>query len=528
MDATPLSLENPLRDAISRVRFAPRSNNLLISSWDNSLRLYDVESSKLRLESQGEAALLDCCLENDSVAFSAASDGSIHRYDMHSGHKSTIGNHDDMATFVEYSPETCQLITAGWDKNIIFWDAQSAKSVGHLNNLTSEPKSMYLSGFNLMVAIDSSVIIYDFRSLRKSVHKKDIRVKCVRPILHYEGFVVGSVDGRVALEYICESNLDKGYAFRCHPKGTDGRNRVESVNDIAFSPLNSGSFVTGDNEGYVIMWDACYKKRLFEFSRYPNSIASLSYNHDGFLLAVASSYTYQEAGEREELPQIFIHKVENFQSESPFVGTFRKPYSLQPRILETVYKKRTRAHTLHRLLAPTSYVFLPSSPDFSTENMSDEEHHFESKADAGASKTYPQQAGTIRKNGYIVIKNRPCKVVEVSTSKTGKHGHAKCHFVAIDIFTAKKLEDIVPSSHNCDVPHVSRTDYQLIDISEDGFVSLLTDNGNTKDDLRLPTDESLLTQIKDGFGEGKDLVVSVMSAMGEEQICALKDIGPKN
>ena len=88
--------------------------------------------------------------------------------------------------------------------------------------------------------------------------------------------------------------------------------------------------------------------------------------------------------------------------------------------------------------------------------MSDEEHHFESKADAGASKTYPQQAGTIRKNGYIVIKGRPCKVVEVSTSKTGKHGHAKCHFVAIDIFTAKKLEDIVPSSHNCDVPHVNR------------------------------------------------------------------------
>uniref|UniRef100_A0A0E0KJ91 Translation initiation factor 5A C-terminal domain-containing protein n=1 Tax=Oryza punctata TaxID=4537 RepID=A0A0E0KJ91_ORYPU len=189
--------------------------------------------------------------------------------------------------------------------------------------------------------------------------------------------------------------------------------------------------------------------------------------------------------------------------------------------------------------------------------MSDsEEHHFESKADAGASKTYPQQAGTIRKNGHIVIKNRPCKVsclipeyhditdvilsprldtkylgyqvVEVSTSKTGKHGHAKCHFVAIDIFNGKKLEDIVPSSHNCDVPHVNRTDYQLIDISEDGFVSLLTESGGTKDDLRLPTDEALLTQIKDGFAEGKDLIVTVMSAMGEEQICALKDIGPKN
>jgi translation initiation factor 5A len=35
--------------------------------------------------------------------------------------------------------------------------------------------------------------------------------------------------------------------------------------------------------------------------------------------------------------------------------------------------------------------------------------HFES-ADAGASLTYPQQAGTIRKNAFIVIKGRPCKV----------------------------------------------------------------------------------------------------------------------
>ncbi|TYH69230.1 hypothetical protein ES332_D05G040900v1 [Gossypium tomentosum] len=34
-------------------------------------------------------------------------------------------------------------------------------------------------------------------------------------------------------------------------------------------------------------------------------------------------------------------------------------------------------------------------------------------------------------------------------------------------------------------------------------------------------------EIMDGFAERKDLVVSVMSAMGEEQICALKYIGPK-
>jgi len=157
-----------------------------------------------------------------------------------------------------------------------------------------------------------------------------------------------------------------------------------------------------------------------------------------------------------------------------------------------------------------------------------EEHNtvnFE-RADAGASHTVPQQAGTIRKGGFILIKSRPCKVIDVSTSKTGKHGHAKCNFVAIDLFTGKKMEDMCPSSHNCEVPNITRNEYQLLNIGDDNFVSLMDANGNTKDDLALPssTDEldKLSTDIRLAFEEGRDIMLTILSAMGEEQIQSMK------
>ncbi|KAG9392706.1 Translation elongation factor IF5A [Carpediemonas membranifera] len=144
------------------------------------------------------------------------------------------------------------------------------------------------------------------------------------------------------------------------------------------------------------------------------------------------------------------------------------------------------------------------------------------RADAGAATTYPAQAGTLRKGGFVVIKNRPCKVVETSVSKTGKHGHAKVHVVAIDIFTGRKLEDICPSTHNTEIPFVTKGDYMLIDIEEDGFCSLMTDDGKTRDDLKCPEGE-IGDEMRAAFDDGKDLIVSVQKAMGEESIISFKE-----
>jgi len=149
------------------------------------------------------------------------------------------------------------------------------------------------------------------------------------------------------------------------------------------------------------------------------------------------------------------------------------------------------------------------------DNDAQHEHTFES-ADAGASATYPMQCSALRKNGFVVIKGRPCKIVEMTTSKTGKHGHAKVHLTALDIFTNKKLEDLSPSTHNMEVPNVTRREYQLLDITDDNFLSLMSEGGETKDDVKMPEGE-VGEKIQKLFrDEEKDTNVIVLTAMGEE------------
>merc|ERR1712151_1138732 len=151
----------------------------------------------------------------------------------------------------------------------------------------------------------------------------------------------------------------------------------------------------------------------------------------------------------------------------------------------------------------------------------------------GASHVYPMQCGELRKGSHVMLKGHPCKVAEISTSKTGKHGHAKAHIVGLDIFTSKKYEDLCPTSHNMEIPFVKRTEYQLLNADPDsGQVSLLLESGETKDDLNLPTfakvgepteeDTKCQKDILDAFDAGKTTIVSVLSACGQEKLMSVK------
>ena len=128
-----------------------------------------------------------------------------------------------------------------------------------------------------------------------------------------------------------------------------------------------------------------------------------------------------------------------------------------------------------------------------------------------------------RKGQYIMIKDRPCKIIDMSTCKTGKHGSAKVHVTAIDIFTDKKCEDVSPSTANKDMPIVKRIEYQLVDISYDGFVSLMSEKGDMKEDVQLPGGD-LDDDLKSRFNKGDMVMVTVMSACNEEKIVSCKTI----
>ena len=146
------------------------------------------------------------------------------------------------------------------------------------------------------------------------------------------------------------------------------------------------------------------------------------------------------------------------------------------------------------------------------------------KTDSGAADFVPMNVHDLRKGGLICMgpENRPCKITDISTSKTGKHGHAKANITAVDIFNGKKYNDVCPASHNKDVPNIKRTEYSIMGVDDEGYVSLVDKNGNMRQDLKLPndidSDEVICKKIKEGLDAGKSMLCTVLYAMKVEKI----------
>lgn len=71
----------------------------------------------------------------------------------------------------------------------------------------------------------------------------------------------------------------------------------------------------GGSDGFVNIWDPFNKKRLCQFHRYPTSIASLAFNNDGTMLAIASSYMHEKGDISHPEDAIFIRQVTDAETK---------------------------------------------------------------------------------------------------------------------------------------------------------------------------------------------------------------------
>jgi cell cycle arrest protein BUB3 len=308
------------RDAgISNVAFSPTAHDLLVSTWDGALTLYDADENVVRRRCDAhQAPVLDCCFTDDGRAVSASADRSVKLWDLAAGSAVTLGLHNQPVKCVEHAAARGAVVSAGWDCALHLWDARQPGAAAASAQLPEKAYSLGLTDDRIVVGMAGRhVHVYDMRTMGTTVELAPEQVRqsslkyqtrCIRCFPNGRGYALSSVEGRVAIEYFDDAPEVQAqkYAFKCHRKRDGDTDTVFPINAMAFNKTH-GTFATGGCDGTVIMWDGSHKKKLTTYPEKATSVAALAFSHDDTLLASAVSYTH-EAGEQADAPpdQIFI------------------------------------------------------------------------------------------------------------------------------------------------------------------------------------------------------------------------------
>jgi len=317
-------------DGISAVKFSPTGSQfLLTSSWDSSLCLYDVAANSQRFRYDESSPVLDCCFSDPVHGWSGGLDGSVTAYDFNVGKQTKFGNHNEGVRCVEYCPDEGLVVTGSWDSTLKLWDARSNDCVATCPQ-RGKVYALAVCGSKIVVGTSGKGIeIADLRNMQYlKMQRRESSLKyqtrCIKAFPNKEGFVLSSIEGRVAVEYLdmAPQVQKKKYAFKCHRVKENGLEYIYAVHAIAFHNKYS-TFATGGADGFVNMWDGFNKKRLCQFHHFPSAISSLAFSSDGSVLAIACSPLYsanvdaqQEGGE----DAIFIRHVTDAETKPKTVS----------------------------------------------------------------------------------------------------------------------------------------------------------------------------------------------------------------
>ena len=124
--------------------------------------------------------------------------------------------------------------------------------------------------------------------------------------------------------------------------------------------------------------------------------------------------------------------------------------------------------------------------------------------------------GDLKKGSYIVIDGEPCRIVDYSTAKTGKHGSAKAHVVAIGVFSGQKKTLVAPVNTRVQIPMIEKRVAQVIaDLG--GSVQLMDLESYETFEVEKPVDEpEIANSLKTGVN------VEYWLIMGKPKIVRLR------
>ncbi|MEK6948522.1 MAG: translation initiation factor IF-5A [Nanoarchaeota archaeon] len=103
-------------------------------------------------------------------------------------------------------------------------------------------------------------------------------------------------------------------------------------------------------------------------------------------------------------------------------------------------------------------------------------------------------AGNLKVGSYVIFQNQACVVKSIQTSKTGKHGSAKCRIEAVGIIDGQKRIELYPGSDNVVVPIIEKKIAQVLSVGS-GKANVMDNETYETFDLEIP--EEMKDQIKE-------------------------------
>ncbi|MBU0457294.1 MAG: translation initiation factor IF-5A [Nanoarchaeota archaeon] len=103
--------------------------------------------------------------------------------------------------------------------------------------------------------------------------------------------------------------------------------------------------------------------------------------------------------------------------------------------------------------------------------------------------------GSLKKGDTIIIDGAPCKITDTSTSRPGKHGHAKVNMMAVGILDDKKRNLVMPGHDKVEAPIIEKKNAQVLSISGNSANVMDMETYETLD-MEIP--EELKGEVKEG------------------------------